>query len=512
MSRLHVSLEIPELERYGVPVCVEVINERQEITRESVQNRATFEVMPGAYFVRARLPSGETASARALAVDQTSTEVTLKLSDSPFEWLAWPRFLGEFHERKDQPKLSDFPGVWLRVWIGQHENLYAPRPSVNYAPWAPARQTRWQLDSQEVWEDWRPLNDNAGLLELKPAQGPMRPRLLQIGAPGVPWRCTALPPALGQLQVLVRASRIPTALNGGLTLKVFSLERAAETLLHYLNEGRADAAEAVSAEVEGQATEFQELPPMDVINDTRDPESVAEELLRQKVQSPMGAAIGGYYLLRAGALDRMHDWPNNFANWLPWLPDAALIHAWQLLQTGNSVDEAAERFLQSARRGVPLYTEGVRLLIDGLELTLHHRDIASVLRSPLEDALAWIRRYASALDRDQSLTTFNARHPSEPSLSLVTGVPEDGGPLLFLGQRDELSPEECHALQEATISPQAGGRMEEGGPGPVSPLLDEALAKLGTDARSLAGRLSHRFEAPPLPGSPVAYESANERT
>lgn len=502
MSRLRVLLEIPELEQYDVPVCVEIINERQEIIREPVRNGATFEVMPGTYLIRARLPSGETASTRAFADDRTPTEAVLRLSDSPREWLAWPRFLGEFHELKDEPKLADFPAIWLRVWVGQHRARYLHGPP---ARWGPAGQTLWELDEQNLWSGWQLLSDNAGLLELNPAGGPLRPRMLQIGGPGVPWRCMALPPTLGPVQVLVRGSRIPTALNGGLTLKVFSLERTAETLLHYLNGGRADAADTVSAEVESQATEFEYLP-ADTFYGEIDHEITAEELLRHKVNSPMGAAIGGYYLLRAGAVDRMHDWPNNFANWMPWLPDSALIHAWQLLQTGDTSDKAAERLLQSAQRGVPLYTEGVRLLIDGLELILQHQSSALVVRTLVEDALAWIRRYAGAIDWNQSLTTFNAVNPFKPSLNLVSGVPKNSGPLLFLGQRAELSPEERSALQEAASVPLAGGQLDRWGPYPASPLLDKALDKLGINLSSLAMGISHRSGALPLPGSPVTYK------
>src|SRR5205823_5460912 len=57
----------------------------------------------------------------------------------------------------------------------------------------------------------------------------------------------------------------------------------------------------------------------------------AEQMLRDKLMDPLGAAVGGYYLLRSESLTLMHDWPNNFANWIEWLPDGAIIHAWQLL-------------------------------------------------------------------------------------------------------------------------------------------------------------------------------------
>jgi hypothetical protein len=194
---------------------------------------------------------------------------------------------------------------------------------------------------------------------------------------------------------------------------------------------------------------------------------------------------------------------------MPWLPYADLIHAWQLLQTGDSISKAVERLLQSVGRGVPLYTEGVRLLIDGLELT-RHQSTALGLSTPVEGALAWIRRYAGAIDWNQSLTTFNAWHPSEPSLSIITGVPEDSGPIRFLGQRAELSRDERRAIQEAASVALSGGQVEGWVHGPASYQLDGALDKLGMNVSSLVARLSHRSGAPLLPGSPVTYRGPTE--
>ena len=59
----------------------------------------------------------------------------------------------------------------------------------------------------------------------------------------------------------------------------------------------------------------------------------AERLLFEKMVNPVTAAIGGYFLLKIGELERLHGWANNLANWFPWLADGAIIHATQLLNT-----------------------------------------------------------------------------------------------------------------------------------------------------------------------------------
>ena len=53
--------------------------------------------------------------------------------------------------------------------------------------------------------------------------------------------------------------------------------------------------------------------------------ATAEQLLQGKMADPIGAIIGGYALLKLHELDRMHDWPDNLANWFETLPDGAVI-------------------------------------------------------------------------------------------------------------------------------------------------------------------------------------------
>lgn len=150
----------------------------------------------------------------------------------------------------------------------------------------------------------------------------------------------------------------------------------------------------------------------------------AELMLQEKRRNPIGAAIGGYYLLRVGALNRLHDWPNNLANWFEWLPDGAVVHAWQLLREPDEAknSQARRRLVQAAERGLPVYTEGVRLLIDGLELFAYDAVAHDERDEAVEQALQNIRRYAAAMDWNQQLTTFYGADPEKPSLKPVMGM------------------------------------------------------------------------------------------
>ena len=76
--------------------------------------------------------------------------------------------------------------------------------------------------------------------------------------------------------------------------------------------------------------------------------------LQRKGKDPSGAAIGGYFLLRAEQLDRLHDWTGNLAERFPWLPDGCVIHAWHLLkQEESDPKRARKRLLEAEQRGLP---------------------------------------------------------------------------------------------------------------------------------------------------------------
>ncbi|MDF2188321.1 hypothetical protein [Paraflavitalea sp. CAU 1676] len=138
----------------------------------------------------------------------------------------------------------------------------------------------------------------------------------------------------------------------------------------------------------------------------------AEFLLQNKKEDPAGAAIGGYYLLKMQAWDRMHDWTNNLANWFLWMPDGAIIDAWFLMSKTPKTDEdiiiIKKRLLQGFRRGIPIYTEGLRLLHDGLEkiaVFLEGRD------KFVNSALSTVRAYVAKANMSRPTCTLIDFHP-----------------------------------------------------------------------------------------------------
>jgi len=129
-------------------------------------------------------------------------------------------------------------------------------------------------------------------------------------------------------------------------VRMQSDQPAQDTILNYLRLGKMDAAQGM-------------LPWA----------PTSEQLLSDKRSDPYAAAVGAYLLLRLQHFELLHDWPRNLADWMEFLPDGCVIWATQLMrQKPESVDEIRTYLLRAVGRGLPVFTEGLRLLLDGLVL------------------------------------------------------------------------------------------------------------------------------------------------
>jgi len=202
-----------------------------------------------------------------------------------------------------------------------------------------------------------------------------------------PPKYICLPPD-HNIMIVIRPATGPEELVHPLEVMVSTNNWVAETLLAMMKRGQLKDARALISVAD------------------------AEELLLYKRRDPPSAAIGGYYILKAGELDRLHDWANNLANWFPWLPDGAIIHAWQLIKTNNhslrDYMKIKERLLEAYGRGVPVYTEGVRLLYEGL---LQLSAFFYRADREIEKTLEQVRALISLVDWNQGITTLNFPKP-----------------------------------------------------------------------------------------------------
>ena len=383
MSQLRVQLEAwGGQETESAPVRVELVDgglKTLELRWSTAQALEYFELEPGLYCLRVSTASGAAVTEPVLVAAE-GTDVTIPLHElSPHESHEWAYFT-EAAERPDGT-LGDAEtkALWMRLWASTPEGKW------ELTPFSPETRADWKRDG--VSYGFRFAGGDR--------------YMLQIGGPAAGWKLISLPPNF-ELMTLVRPATSATA-EHPVDVVVCSDHWVVESLLRLLQRGEV-----------GRAKELAET---------------AEDLLFGKVSNPLAAAVGGYYLLRVNALERMHNWAGNLAGWFEWLPDGAVIRAWQLLgeapgrpetEANAKLAEARGHLLDAAGRGVPVYTEGLRLLRDGL-LSFHRMD-----PNDEEVAAAWARigEYAEAADWSSPVTAFLGERPDAPSSELRFGEPD----------------------------------------------------------------------------------------
>ena len=94
----------------------------------------------------------------------------------------------------------------------------------------------------------------------------------------------------------------------------------------------------------------------------------AEDLLQQKMADPFAAVVGAYLLLRTRNIDLLHDWTRNLMESFPRIPDAVVIRAWHLIYRRGDEAEIRALFERALDGSLPIFTEGLRLLSNGVRL------------------------------------------------------------------------------------------------------------------------------------------------
>jgi hypothetical protein len=350
-----------------------------------------FPLDPGVYVVSVTAPSGDRVQrVLELKSNQTADCILPVFRISKHESQEWAHLTNKLrapgielfgHEKLD--------GAWIRLWH-KNKGLFQVESAVNTKMRSVDRREdgfiyRVENLKKEMW-CW------------------------QVGGPEVPWKCVAIPPTINT-NVLVQPSPAPGA--HPLDVVVSSDDIALDGLLALLQRGAIQ-----------EAIELERQP------------KLAERYLFEKYSNPTGAAIGGYYLLRINDLPRLHGWPNNLARDFQWMADGAIIHAWQIIaeyrkgnRDSNALDRARVRLLEAMARGFPIYTEGLRLLRDGLFL---FDNLAKGRDKEVQTALQWVGNYIASVDWTAPTLTFNGESPDMPSLKVKYGIPESSIGLEYL--------------------------------------------------------------------------------
>jgi hypothetical protein len=397
MSSITVAFDERRGRGQAIPVPVEIFNEQLTRVAEEVigpGRRKRIDVAePGLYHVRAELPTGESVST-TVNVEGADSDALAMLTageGSPRGISAWaytpPR------SRRVEREVRGWSGDWMRrssfafpKWFGMRSGrvLGEAAEIFRIAPGDP----HWELSPADVPLEWEASvrgDDPRRIGELRmnyvdeEAALCLRVELRSTGS-APEGRCVMVPGSRGGRVLFFHDEG---AGPGTVRTLVSGAAPEAEALMAYLENGAIGAARRVGDAVVRQA----------------------DESSRGRRTDPFGACIAGYFLLRAGRLERQA-WMKNLADWFPDIPDGAVIYAVSLLRdpdaTGRRAHAARDYLLEAVRRGVPIYTVGLRLLFDSLQYLAREEDDREVA-----SALARVRFIAAYTDWDAQTTTFS---------------------------------------------------------------------------------------------------------
>ena len=339
----------------------------------------------GPAFVRLTWPSGKTQTRRVDVTEGVDAQVRFDdVSLVPNEWSAWavPR-LGE-KTMLAQPGTASGPGidrfdkVWLRMW------------SFANGAWSPSR-----VDPATTYH-----NDLARQLDF---ELDARCWLLQLGGMQLPWRFVALPGG-GPCRVLLTPNESTDPRADPLKAVVTGYRRDAEALLEFLSRDAMRSANSLGGY-----------------------QPVAQRLLAEKMEDPVSAVAGAYFLLRTDGWRSIPDrWFDNLNNSFPWLADPAVIRCAVMVRrgwsAGGSESEALGLLEATLQRGLPVFAEGATLL----------QEMASVLhsarRATRHAVFERVERLAAAQAWAGSVLSFYGETPLDASPDKLVGLPGRGRP------------------------------------------------------------------------------------
>jgi hypothetical protein len=373
MSKVTLLFEDP-LKRLDTAIApARVINAELETVQELplvLNQPLDISLTPGEYLIRVSLPSGEAVSKRISVADKPQLASIQAPIQSPRERFQPQVYFGEDVVESTPETVQAWAVLWRRALTEQ----------------------QWRDEAFPGTE----LTRTGGEVLFEHEVPKSEVHVLQVGAPEIAATCTVLSPghtyeaAIG----VVPGRRGKVSLRTGIVNKNQELE----SFLRFFSSGQTESLRILAASV-----------------------TTATDLLLHKMEDPIGAAIGAYYLLFTGQLpDYATGWIDNLAQRFPWLPDAAVLKGWQTLNNPEDLESrgARQELLHAAKAGIPFFTVGLRRLYDGLRLIMHDpsaADLDGAALDALQQAFNRVEEYAGAADFNSALTAYKGIDPDSPT-------------------------------------------------------------------------------------------------
>jgi hypothetical protein len=393
MKPKHRKIELPkaisaQVKSLNLPV--QVHDEKFSLVAQGTLGGGV-DLLPGSYFISAALPDGRRISTKTTLGPRAGrirweTPANTRVPDGETGFFQGGTEVDD--GRQESPsamplaRLAAFRGNLLRG-KATYFRLAELKASV-------ANEATAQLlfSRENVVEGTWSVESPAGL-----------PTYIQLLQPGLPVTNYAVPVAPGD-RCIIRVLRTGEKLNVDVTLA----NRNADLLLRY-----------------GGSNMFREV--LQVADSSN---ILAQVPLGGKFESPVGAAIGAYALLRAGDIERLHEWTTNLCNGFPWLPDGVVILAEHLARIGKHQD-ALTTLMSLPERGLPFTSSGLTYALNRLRQyqPLIAKDKLHADSSAVDDLIAALAHYANFVDIARVILAFTGSDPLKPSRIPRTRFPRD---------------------------------------------------------------------------------------
>lgn len=262
------------------------------------------------------------------------------------------------------------------------------RPFVRFWKWSPG-DTSWRLDPDLTLQQKADESDGRRVVTLGEGR---EGNCLEVGTPSGPNYFVYLPPGPVTVEVRLRGDLLQAG-KVELTLRTHPF---AYLLLNYSRAGAMTEARAVANHV--------------------------LERSDQRCEANV-VLILGYFHLRCLELEKVRSLLDTLSDIHDQLPDLQVINGWCRLRGDPPELLLAQKAFVTAGLHVrpPVYTEGLRLLIDGLELFCSADGIEKYPR--LSEAAQRARIWGWASDWDQLITTLSGSHPDHPLPGMLPEIP-----------------------------------------------------------------------------------------
>ena len=435
--RLRLNLGLEGIPKFGVISNIYDLSNRRKGKRDMVIHLGDYDeyhdvdLEPGHYFIEIVLPSGQIINNEvSVGESDEPQELYLYAEASPHEWLGWQQFIGnvnqqnyEFSQTKpanqikaelvsisvplnagyDPMRVSDFNTLVSQGYFFSFPSLKTFSLSKSISDLFP-----FESLNPEIYVATRLLvPDRFDYLSevhlFEPpyfGEGFNKRYYMFIQGADIPTQYCILPIPWMDLyneqdavvEALIYHDVVESSkIDSGHRLSVVVRDNLLGSILGYLSSGNLSSAAKI----------------MEKYN--------AKQMLFYKIKNPIAAAAGAYVLLNIepGQYQDWHEWVYNLMYRFQWLPDGAIQHAWTILNkhnlSKNEKKKARTSLLEGYRRGIPFYTKGVSLLLDGLRMLANDSRAISEWDPEVEGALDLVWQLASRINIRQPFTTVIVR-------------------------------------------------------------------------------------------------------